>query len=77
MMFTHVIMLHDNQRVKASNEQQNVFQNLLSHLCNGDSTEDDWRLLLTQRPLPANKLDEFKTATRLFYSNEDVAAYNY
>ena len=27
--------------------------------------------------LPANKLDEFKTATRLFYSNDNVAAYNY
>ena len=49
MMFTHVIMLPDNQRVKASNEQQNVFQNLLSHLCNSDSTEEDWRLLLTRR----------------------------
>lgn len=77
MMFTNVITLHDNQRAKGSNEQQNVFRNLLSHLCNGDSTEKDWKLLLTRQPLKANNLDEFKTATQLFYSNEKVATYNY
>ena len=32
---------------------------------------------MTRQPLHANNIEQFKTATRLFYTNEQVANYNY
>ncbi|XP_068738503.1 ATP-dependent DNA helicase PIF1-like [Montipora capricornis] len=43
----------------------------------GETSENDWKLLLTRQPLHANNIEQFKTATRLFYTNEQVANYNY
>ena len=77
MMFNNVVTLTDNQRIKGSDKQQIFFRQLLSRLRNGDSTEEDWKLLLTRQPLQASNLDQFRTATHLFYSNEEVATFNY
>ena len=38
---------------------------------------DDWKLLLTRQPTNVDNLQEFNDATRLFYSNEEVANYNH
>ncbi|CAB4000727.1 Hypothetical predicted protein, partial [Paramuricea clavata] len=38
---------------------------------------DDWKLLLTHQPSVASNVDDFLGATRLYYSNEEVAKYNY
>jgi len=46
-------------------------------LRNGETSENDWKLLLTRQPSQANNIDQFKTATRLFYTNEEVANFNY
>ena len=43
----------------------------------GDSTEPDWKLLLTQQPSEAQNMSEFQDATRLYFSNEEVANYNF
>lgn len=40
-------------------------------------SEDDWKLLLTRQPSQASNIDQFYTATRLFYTNEEVATFNY
>lgn len=42
----------------------------------GDCTEQDWKLLLTRQPTNAPNLVEFQAATRLYFSNEEVANYN-
>lgn len=42
----------------------------------GDCTEQDWKLLLTRQPTNAPNLVEFQNATRLYFSNEEVANYN-
>ena len=45
-------------------------------LRNGQSTEDDWRKLLTRSPSTSNQA-EFKDAVRLFFDKQSVAEYNY
>jgi len=76
-MFTNVIKLSVNQRVQGLNIQQSQFRNLLMQLRTGDCTEPDWKLLLTQQPSKAQNLSEFQDATRLYFSNEEVANYNF
>ena len=43
----------------------------------GESTVDDWKLLLTHQPSAVTNLSQFEDATRLFYSNEQVENYNH
>ena len=50
---------------------------MLLRLRKGDSTVSDWKLLLTRQPTNVDKLTEFKGAASFFYSNEQVANYNY
>ena len=77
MMFTNVVTLSVNQRVKGSDPEQIVFRDFLLHLRHGETTKEDWQLLLTRQPSCATNHDQFKTATRLFHTNEEVAALNY
>ena len=40
-------------------------------------TLNDWKLLLTHQPNGVSNINDFTGATRLYYSNEEVAKYNY
>ena len=75
-MFHTVIQLTENHRVAGNNSKQHRFRELLKRLRTGDSTEDDWHLLLTRQPSKIPDMDRFSDAVRLFFSNEDVAKYN-
>ena len=77
MMFTNVVTLSVNQRVRGSDPEQIVFRDFLLRLRHGETTKEDWQLLLTRQPSCATNLNQFKTATRLFHTNEEVAALNY
>ena len=76
LMFTNVIKLSVNQRVQGSNPEQSQFRELLMRLRTGDYTEQDWKLLLTRQPTNAQNSVEFQDATRLYFSDEEVANYN-
>jgi hypothetical protein len=76
-MFDKVIKLTVNQRVQGMSSEQVAFRDLLLRLRKGESTVDDWKLLLTRQPSAISNLSEFEDATRLFYSNEQVANYNH
>ena len=76
-MFDKVIKLTVNQRVQGITSDQVLFRDLLLRLRKGESTLDDWKLLLTRQPSSVSDLSEFDDATRLFYSNEQVANYNH
>ena len=76
-MFDTVIKLTVNQRVQGMTSDQVLFRDLLLRLRKGESTLDDWALLLTRQPSRVSNLSEFDDATRLFYSNEQVAKYNH
>ena len=75
-MFDNVVKLNVNQRVHGHNPEQTCFRELLLRLRKGESTVDDWKLLLTRQPSNVDNLSEFKDATRLFYSNEEVVIMN-
>ena len=76
-MFEKVVKLTVNQHVQGMTSEQVQFRDLLLRLCKGESTVDDWKLLLTRQPSNFTNLCDFEDATRLFYSNEQVANYNH
>ena len=76
-MFDNVVKLNVNQHVQGHNPEQTHFRDLLLRLKKGESTVDDWKLLLTRQPSNVDNLSEFKDATRLLYSNEEVGNYNH
>ena len=76
-MFDKVVKLTVNQRVQGMNVEQTNFRDLLLRLRIAESTVEDWKLLLTRQPSNIPNLSEFEDATRLFYSNEQVANYNH
>ena len=76
-MFDKVVKLTVNQRVQGMTSEQVQFRDLLLRLRKGDSTVDDWKLLLTRQPSNVTNLCDFEDSTRLFYSNEQVANYNH
>ena len=76
-MFDKVVTLTVNQRVQGSDNEQVRFRDLLLRLHKGESTVEDWELLLTRQPSNVANLSDFQNATRLFYSNDQVANYNH
>ena len=76
-MFDKVVELTVNQRVQGMTPEQVQFRDLLLRLRKGESTVDDWKLLLTRQPSNVTNLRDFKNSTRLFYSNKQVANYNH
>ena len=76
-LFDKLVKLTVNQRVQGMTSEQVSFRELLLRLCKGESTIDDWKLLLTRQPLNVTNIQQFNDATRLFYSNEQVANYNH
>ncbi len=77
LMFTNVIKLSVNQRVQGTNPEQIQFRDLFMRLRTGECTEQDWKLLLTRQPTNVPNVSEFQDATRLYFSNEEVANYNF
>ena len=76
-MFNNVVILNVNQRVNGNQHDQTVFKSILSRLRIGELSHDDWKLLLTRQPSVLPNLNDYINATRLYYSNEEVAKYNY
>ena len=68
-MFDKVVKLTVNQRVQGMTSEQVQFRDLLLRLRKGESTVDDWKLLLIRQPSNVTNLCDFEDATRLFYSN--------
>ena len=77
LMFDTVVKLTINQRVQGYSPEQVKFRDLLMRLRTGDCNQDDWNLLLTRQPSKVKNITEFKDAIRLYYSNDDVANYNF
>ena len=69
-MFDKVVKLTSNQRVQCMTSEQVQFRDLILRLCTGESTVDDWNLLLTRQPSNLTNLCDFEDAIRLFYSSK-------
>ena len=76
-MFDKVVELTHNFRAQGETSQQVEFRELLMRLRTGESTENDWKLLLTRQPSAVENISDFENATRLFFHNEQVAHYNF
>ena len=76
-MFDKVVKLVVNQRVQGASIEQQQFRDLLLRLRVGDSTSSDWEMLLTRQPANIGDLTLFNDATRLLYSNDQVASYSH
>ena len=75
-MFDKVVKLDVSHRVSRMDRQQSQFRSLLERLRLGESTEDNWKLLLTRKPSAVENIDDFKDAIRLFFSKTRAAKYN-
>lgn len=76
-MFDKVVILKVNHRVLGSELDQVLFKQLLMRLRNGETTEHDWKQLLARQPSQVENIKCFEGVTRLYYSNDEVAKYNY
>ena len=78
-MLDKVVKLTFNQRAQGTiSPEQIQFRDLLLKLRIGETTANDWQLLLTRQPSKYNvNLSEFQDAIRLFYSNEQVGNLNH
>ena len=76
-MFDKVVKLNVNQRVQGISTEHEGFRNLLLRLRKGESTYEDWQILLSCQPSNIVDISQFNDAIRLFYSNEQVATNNY
>ena len=61
-MFDQVVKLTVNQRVQGMSSEQVTFRDLLLRLRKGESTIEDWKLLLTRQPSAITNRGEFKDA---------------
>ena len=75
-LFNKVVLLTENNRVTGNDVNQTRFLELQHCLRTGDSTEDDWKLLMTRQQSAVDNLKDFDDSIRLFFNNDSVAAYN-
>uniref|UniRef100_A0A8D9E7N4 ATP-dependent DNA helicase n=1 Tax=Cacopsylla melanoneura TaxID=428564 RepID=A0A8D9E7N4_9HEMI len=67
-----------NSSYRQNGEEQQFFRDLLDRLSVGQSTLEDWQVLMTREKsrLLRNEIAEFRDCLRLFPNNASVAAYN-
>ena len=75
--FDTIIKLTVNERSKGNNMKQEEFRSALYRLRNGESSENDWHMLLTRTPCNINRSTNLNTYVKLSFSNEKVARDNY
>ena len=72
--FDKVVKLTKNERSKGEDSNQKRFRQVLLNIHNGNSTEDDWDLLLTRTPA---SIKNVINSEEYAFSNEKVANINY
>ena len=76
--FDKVVKLTVNERARGETPHQEDFRTMLTNLRNGNTTLDEWNMLLTRTPQQVINMDEFhKEAVKLSFGNEKVAKDNY
>ena len=76
--FDNVVKLTVNERAKSASSDQETFRQLQLNARDGNSSVNDWQLLLTRTPSNVQDIHEFESsAVKLTFGNEKVATYNY
>lgn len=69
--FATLAKLKDNERAKGADVVEKQFRNLQTREKNGNSTLEDWNLLLSRTPQNVNNITNFKTsAVKLSFGTE-------
>ena len=69
--FATVAKLKENERAKGADVVEKQFRNLQTREKNGNSTLEDWNLLLSRTPQNAKNITNFKTsAVKLSFGTE-------
>ena len=76
-MFVHVVVVSVHQRISGPDQNQILFRGLLLRLHNGETTQADWKQFLARQRSKVRDIDNFQDVARLYYTNTEVAAYNY
>ena len=63
-LFDNVIELDENHRVPGYSPEKLQFKHLLTRLRNGESTREDWELLLTHQLSSVGNIDHYSDAVR-------------
>jgi len=76
--FQTVVKLEVNERAKGTDIGQKQFRDLQTRARDGNSSIEDWNLLLSRTPQTVNNITHFKTsAVKLSFGNEKVATDNF
>ena len=75
-LFDKVVVLTEVMRQAGDDPETAAFRGPLLRLRNGQSTEAEWKRLLTKAPSTSNEA-EFRDAVWLFFDKKSVAEYNY
>ena len=76
--FDNVVKFTVNERAKGASSDQETFRQLQLNTRDGNSSANDWQLLLTRTPSNVQNIHEFESSTvKLTFGNEKVATYNY
>ena len=74
--FTKVVILKQILRQNGSSDDVVRFRELLLRLRNGETTMEDWNLLLTRTPTNVSNKSSFTEATYLYYDKVSVTSFN-
>lgn len=76
--FTTVVKFKTNERAKGADAQQEIFRALQIRARDGNSTIEDWNMLLSRQPQKVENINEFQeSAVRLSFGNQKVAQDNF
>ena len=75
--FGTVVKLTVKKRSKGDEINQKWFRTVLLNLRNGNSTLDDWNILLTRTLSNLNNVSNISEYVKLSFSNENIAKHNY
>ena len=76
--FQTVVKLEKNERAKGTDIAQQQFRDLQTRARDGNSSLDDWNLLLSRTPQNVENIADFETsAVKLSFGNEKVATDNF
>ena len=76
--FDRVVKLSINQRANGDDNSQNLHRELQINLRNGESTMQDWNMLLSRTPPKVSNLQTFeKHAVKISYGDQQVAKDKY
>lgn len=75
-LFQRAIVLDQVMRQSSNHQTQILFRNILMRLRNGQTTVNDWHILINQTPTKVSNIQHFVDALHLYPTTQAVVEYN-